>query len=182
MSKFIRLQMFIEQRKKGYSSSAPLPPPTPAARPFPEWKVGYFVKSAVSSNTEEWKITNIESSDGLMHNEDCTVTLQNAAEETRTLKGRSLRASYQFVSTGDVVEPTPEAPPAPVEVPAREDVQFLTVNIDGIREFYARKYNAEGSRVLMLDKTAYIVVETPTMIHAMIEKTGGKVVTTPQPE
>lgn len=175
MSKFIRLQMFKDQHsRKGYAASAPLPD----NKPFSQWKMGYFVKSSKTDGGEEWKITKIDSVDGAMHHENCTVMLENNAGETRSMKGASLRSGYQFVSVGDVVEePDPHA--EPVDVPAREDVQYMTVNIEGIREFYQRKHGNEGSRVLMNDKTAYICADSPADISRMIEAVGGRIVGSP---
>jgi hypothetical protein len=165
MSRFIQLQMYKDQHtgEKSYSGSAPFV----ATVPFSGWKIGYYVKSG--SGTTNWKITNIESTDGEMHNEDCTVTIQDDADEIRTLKGRSLRAGYQFVSTGDVRGVPEETVPA-----VREDCQLMSVNIEGIREYYQRKWGS-GSRVLMLDKTAYIVADSPGQIDTAIRAVGGKI-------
>jgi hypothetical protein len=162
--RMITLLMFKEQSSKNkgmanYGAAAFLPP----SLPFPQWKEGYFVKNA----TEEYKIMKIKSSDGAMHNEDCTVILVNAAEETRELKGRSLRGGYQFVSYGDVAPPT-----EPATSPVRDDCVKLFLNIGGVREFYPRK-SGEGSRILMMDKTAYIVADTSDEVAAAIVRAGG---------
>lgn len=158
---FIKLQMFIEQSKKGYGQSASFKPAQPTLG-FSKWKVGHFIKS--ESAPDEFKITKIESADGAMHNEDCTVTLESATGETRQLKGSSLRSRYQFVSFGDTINLE--------EPPPRDDVMAFYVNPLGIREFYPRK-QGEGSRILMMDKTAYIVADTAEDIAKMILRAGG---------
>lgn len=165
MSKFIRLQMFLEQSKKhkgnadyGSASFAPTPQYT-----FSQWKVGFWIKNS----TEEFKITGIKSSDGAMHNEDTTVTLESAAGEKRELKGSSVRSGYSFVSVGDV-----EMPKTEVIVQDRIDCMPMLINIAGIREFYPRK-NAEGTRILMLDKTAYVVADLFPQVETKIAKAGG---------
>jgi hypothetical protein len=169
----IMLLMFKEQSSKnkgnanygGASFAATLAP----SLPFPKWKEGYFVKNA----TEEFKIVKIKSADGAMHNEDCMVTLVNSSEETRELKGRSLRGGYTFVSYGD------ETPPNETltggifsDAPVRDDCTKLYLNIAGIREFYPRK-SGEGTRILLLDKTAYIVADTAAEVAAAIIRAGG---------
>lgn len=167
MTEFIKLQMFKDQKggKSDYGRQAFVPP----SLPFVNWKAGYFVRSKRSDSPEEWKITKIESADGAMHHEECSVTLENSARELRVVKGTSLRSGYEFSSVGDVVEPP--APPTP-DVPEREDVQFLVVNPTGIREYHVRSRGREGSRVIMSDKTVYIVLETPQQIDGLIVKAG----------
>lgn len=164
----IMLLMFKEQSSKNKGNtnygSASFGATIAPSLPFPKWKEGYFVKNA----TEEFKIVKIKSSDGAIHNEDCMVTLVNSSEETRELKGRSLRGGYTFVSYGDVTPPTE----APAEVPVRDDCTKLYLNIAGIREFYPRK-SGEGTRILMMDKTAYIVADTSTEVAAAIVRAGG---------
>ena len=176
MSKFIRLLMFKDQNsKKGRGNDyGQVALPTQVVKAFPQWKGGHFLKSARSESTEVWRIEKIESVDGAMHHEDCTVTLANQAGETRTVKGSSLRSGYQFDSPGDVPEDVVEA--AVTEAPARDDLQYMTVHIDGIREFYPRKHESEGSRVMMNDKTAYVVADTTSDINKMIVAAGGKIV------
>lgn len=159
----IRLNMFIEQHKgrsgSGFKAVGPI------AVPPKNWKVGYVLTSG--TNPEQWTIKEIVSNDGKLHREDCTVKLKNAADEIRDLKGSSLMSgSYAFFSTGDVVEePT---------VQEREDVMPFAVAIAGIREFYPRK-NGEGCRLLMHDKTAYIVLEDFRAIWKLIETAGAAV-------
>lgn len=137
---FIQLQMFAEQngRKAGSVKME-------SAVPFKQWKVGYIVRGS----QEDFTIKRIDSSDGAMHYQDCTVELENKAGETRVVKGSTLQSGYNFVSKGDVVEPPTE----------RTDVIPFGVNAAGIREFYPRK-SGEGTRILMMDKTAYIVADS----------------------
>jgi hypothetical protein len=168
MSNSIKLLLFKEQSKTkagNFSAPAYMPPRVP----FLSWKEGYIVKSTAG---EEWTIKSIQSKEGtVMKHEDCEVTLVNVAGETRTIKSKSLRSGYEYESSGDVKEP--EAP-QPVEV-VRDDCVPIIVNIEGIREFYPRKAG-EGTRVLMNDKTAYIVADAFAAVSAKYVQAGGKIV------
>jgi hypothetical protein len=130
--------------------------------PFRSWIVGYVVVASRSSNEEEWTIKDIYSSDGKMRREDCEVQLINKAGETRLLKGSTLQSGYEFRSSGDL------PPPATEE---RTDVKSLGINIEGIREFYPRSAG-EGTRLLMHDKTIYIVAEPFYYIWDLLEAAG----------
>jgi hypothetical protein len=171
---FITLQLFMDQNKRSknsYSASASMPAPTPKVG-FLEWKVGYIVKATGSG--EEFTIMDIKSKDGLMHHEDCALVLTSAEGEKRELKASSMRSGrYEFSSFGDV------APPAPAKaaaVPMRDDCMPFYVNIAGIREFYPRKMG-EGTRILMVDKTAYIIADDISAVTALIIKAGGYIAT-----
>lgn len=171
----IRLMMFKDQSKtkaSGFSGSY-TPPPLPAKYTFSQLQVGFTLKSKTPGADEEFTIRKITSSDGKPKNEDCTIDLENKAGETRTVKGSTVRSGYEFASTGDVVVEPPAVGVMPV-TPLREDCEWLGVNIAGIREFYARK-RGEGSRILMLDKTAYIVADTVEEVANKIAKAGGYV-------
>lgn len=164
----ICLQMFIEQSKsskQNYGSASFVPPNAAPQFTFSQWQEGFYVKNA----SEEFKIKKIESSDGKPKNEDCTITLENAAGESRIVKGATLRKGYEFVSIGDVQLPEPEKTAMPVMHP---DCMPFYVNVAGIREFYPRKTN-EGTRVLMMDKTAYVVADTVIEVANMVKKAGG---------
>lgn len=158
MAKFIELNMFKEQNQgKGKNNYGTVPFPAPRV-PFPQWKVGYIVKGS----TEEWTIKKIDSIDGTMHYEDCTITIVNN-DEIREVKANTLRKSYTFVSSGDQPSPLPTE---------RDDTQIMLLNIEGIREVYPRQ-NGEGSRILMMDKTAYICADDIKEITAKIKSVGG---------
>lgn len=169
---FIILQMFIEQssKNKGGNFGASAFVPAPPQFTFASWQVGFFVASSRSESGEEFKITKITAKDGKMANDDCSVTLQNAAGETREVKGSTLRSSYKFVSVGDVVIEQPKL--ETVATPMRTDCMPLHVNIAGIREFYPRK-SGEGTRIIMMDKTAYIVADPIASIELLVRKAGG---------
>jgi hypothetical protein len=146
---FAVLSMFLDQHGgKSDVAKGSLAPTIP----FRNWKVGYVVVSNRAEGGEEWTIKNIASADGLLHREDCTVDITNKAGETRNLKGSTLQAGYAFVSTGDMPAPEPEA---------RTDVKPFGVQPahGGVREFYPRS-NGEGTRIIMGDKTTYIVAES----------------------
>jgi hypothetical protein len=167
MSRFIKLMLFIEQSKGAKNSfgAASMPAPTPKV-PMAQWKVGYIIKGTTSG--EEFTIREIKSKDGAMHHEDCSVVLVGVDSETRELKSSSMRSGrYEYVSSGDA-----EPPKGPEVVTMREDCMPFIVNIAGIREFYPRK-RGEGTRVLMLDKTAYIVADEFGAMEVMIKKAGG---------
>jgi hypothetical protein len=168
---FIKVQLFIDQNKrsKGQSSygSASMPPPVPKV-PLLDWKKGYVIKSVASA--EEFTIKEIKSKDGAMHNEDCSVVLVGNDGEMREPKASSMRSGrYEFVSYGDAVPP---APPPTAEPPMRDDCMPMTVNIACIREYYPRKMG-EGTRILMADKTAYIVADECNEVTGMIIRAGG---------
>lgn len=165
MAQFIKLNMFRDQHsghgKKNLGNAAAMPAPR---IPFLQWKVGYIVEGT----SEEWKIAQIKSADGALHHEDCSVVLVNKADEVRDIKASTLRSSYKFVSTGDQPQPVPES----TGLMDRDDVQLLIMNIEGMRECHPRS-SGEGSRILMMDKTAYIVADTAVEIAVKIDKVGG---------
>lgn len=167
---FIKLQLFIDQNKRSkgsYNAQASMPAPAPKVA-FLEWKKGYIVKSVGSG--DEFTIIDIKSKDGVMHHEDCSLVLTAADGEFRELKASSMRSGrYEFVSYGDVAPP---APPPTAELPMRDDCMPMTVNIAGIREYYPRKMG-EGTRILMIDKTAYIVADEVSAVESMIVRAGG---------
>jgi hypothetical protein len=145
-AKFIKLNMYLNQRSGGKSGDVAK---STFTAPFRNWIVGYVVVASRSSNDEEWTINCILSPDGKIRREDCEVTLVNKAGETRQVKGSTLQSGYEFRSSGDL-------PPPPTE--ERSDVKPIGVNLEGIREFYPRN-RGEGTRILMHDKTTYIVAE-----------------------
>lgn len=152
---FIRLHMFVEQRKGRASGS--MSNATDSV-PFKDWRVGHIV----TGSSEDWTITQINSSDSKMHYQDCEVQLVNKAGEQRTIKGSTLQSGYKFASKGDAVdEETRGTANEPLgKYTSRTDVTPFALSTDGVREFYPRKHGAEGTRILMKDKTAYVVAET----------------------
>jgi len=164
MTTFIWLSMYIDQHSGGKGNHDNVASGT-FRIPFKDWKVGYVLVATRSANTEEeWTIQNIQSPDGKPRREDCTIRLVNKAQEVRELKGSSVQSGYEFKSTGDVeVEPS--------AVPERTDVKPLAVTVEGIREFYPRN-NGEGTRLIMHDKTVYIVLEPFKTIWGMLIEAG----------
>jgi hypothetical protein len=143
---FILLHMYLDQHSDGRGRSSGAT--ASYSPPVKKWKIGHVL--ATDNSDEEWSILKIESDDGIIHREDTSVTLKNIAGELRELKGASLYSRYKFKSPGDV------APEAPEE---RADVKEIGVSVAGIREFYPRKEGRDGSRVIMHDKTVYVVME-----------------------
>ena len=158
---FIKLSMFRDQHSRGMTNQGTAS--FSAAVPFKNWKVGYVVVTE-SNNADEWTIKKIDSPDGKCRRDDCIVNLQNAASEERTIKGSTLQSSYRLKGYGDA---------SPPEEEERSDVKPIAVNVAGIREFYERKDGRPGSRVLMLDKTAYVVVEDFNTIWAKVVTASG---------
>jgi hypothetical protein len=158
-AKFTKLHMYLDQRGGGKGKGVAQATFT---APFRNWVVGYVVVASRSSNDEEWTIRAISSADGSMRREECEVGLINKAGETRQVKGSTLQSGYEFRSTGDLPPPTQEE---------RSDVKLLGVNIEGIREFYPRNAG-EGTRILMIDKTIYIVAEPFYVIWDILEAAG----------
>lgn len=157
MTTFIELSMYIEQHQSRGGNKSD------AARgtfsiPFKNWKPGYVLIASRSSSDEEWTIKNIESTDGIPHREDCVIDLVNKAGELRQVKGSTAQSGYEFKSTGDVPMPKAEE---------RQDIKPITINATAIREFYPRNHG-EGTRVIMHDKTAYIVLESYTAVREML--------------
>lgn len=144
---FIKLSMFRNQNDRGTANHGTAS--FSAAVPFKNWKVGYIVVTENNPN-DEWTILKIESADGKCRRDECVVSLRNVAQEERTIKGSTLQSSYKLKGYGDA---------APPEEEERSDIKPIAVNVAGIREFYERKDGRPGSRVLMLDKTAYVVSE-----------------------
>lgn len=162
---FVKLQMFKDQNSRKASSPS-LTSASSSAVPFLQWKVGYVIKNKNASSSDTWVIKKITSEDGKMHYQDTVVAIENAAEEKRELKGSTLQSGYEFVSKGDVVDDVQEKPQ---EKPARDDCEVFVVNVSGIREFYPRK-RGEGTRILMQDKTAYIVADTVDEVCLAIKR------------
>jgi hypothetical protein len=157
----IRLSMFLDQNASGRSGSG-TSRSADLVIPFRLWKVGYVLRT--ETNPEEWTIKNIEAApDHTMRREDCMVTLINVAREMRVVKGATLSSSYKLVGVGDATPP---------EAEERADVKPFAVAVAGIREFYPRKHGNEGTRVIMHDKTAYIVLESFDTIWGMITVAG----------
>jgi hypothetical protein len=164
MTKFIMLQMFLAQNSRGSGSSSSSTPRLETNVPFKSWRVGYIVCG--KNNQEHFTLKEIHSTDGNLNYTDATALLVNAAGESRLVKGSTLQSGYQFVSKGDVEEET-EAPP---EKPVREDCTRMCINVADIREFYPRKRGAEGTRILMKDKTAYIVADSFDEVWLMVKQ------------
>jgi hypothetical protein len=165
MTKMIQLSMYIDQHGKGGGKHQEVASGS-FKLPFSAWALGHVViaDQRRSNNDEEWTIKAIGSSDGKMHREDCTITLVNKAAETREVKGSTLQSGYEFKSIGDAV------PPPELEQ-ARTDVKPLGVDLEGIREFYPRN-SGEGTRLLMHDKTIYIVLESFSFIWRAMQEAG----------
>lgn len=157
----VQLSMYLDQHSGGKGGHQEVAKGS-FAIPFRNWQPGYVVTASRSQNDEEWTIKNIVSADGKPHREDCVITLVNKAEETREVKGSTAQSGYEFKSTGDV------PPPAPEE---RSDVKPFGVQLEGIREWYPRA-NGEGTRIIMHDKTAYIVLESFTTIWDLMIEAG----------
>lgn len=162
MTAFVTLQMFKNQnsRKSNSYSGAKME----SSVPFLQWKPGYVVRS---KGGENFTIKEINSSDGAMRYQDCSVLLVNIAGETRLLKGATLQTGYEFVSKGDVKDEPEGNGHAPKA--KRDDCVEMDMNVAGIREFYPRK-NGDGTRLLMTDKTAYIVADKPHEVRLAIKR------------
>lgn len=161
---FARLSMFLDQH--GGKKSGNVASRAALSVPFKRWKPGYVVVSSRSNDAEEWTIKKIDSADGVPAREDCMVSLVNTATEIREVKGSTLQSSYKFHSTGDL------PPPAPEE---REDTKPIAVAPGGVREFYPRK-DGEGTRIIMNDKTTYIVSEDFKTVWARFAAVGAALV------
>lgn len=164
MTQMIKLSMYIDQRSGGKGNKSQDTVASGSFKiPFSSWLVGYVVVSSRSSTPgEEWTIKEIKSTDGKLRREDCEATLINSAAEVRLVKGSTLQSGYEFKSTGDL------PPPATNE---RTDVKEFGIDLEGIREFYPRN-NAEGTRVIMHDKTVYIVLEKFDYIWRKFKEAG----------
>jgi hypothetical protein len=158
-AKFIKLSMFLDQRGGGKGKDTAK---GTFLVPFRNWVQGYVLVASRSSNDEEWTIAEITSADGHMRREECEVRLVNKAGETRQVKGSTLQSGYEFRSSGDVVPPVTEE---------RSDVKPIGIDMEGIREFYPRNAG-EGTRIVMHDKTAYVVAEPFYYIWDRMEAAG----------
>lgn len=158
---FAKLSMFLDQHggKKNAATNAVM------TLPFKRWKVGYVVVASRTDDTEEWMIKSINSKDGIPAREDCTASLINKASEIREVKGSTLQSGYKFKSTGDQPMPTPEE---------REDTKPIAIAPSGVREFYPRK-EGEGTRIILNDKTTYIVSEDFKTVWARFASIGAHV-------
>lgn len=150
---FVELKMLAVQKTGRYSR------PVEATVPFLEWKVGYTVKSR--SNYSEWMITEIADevgNAGLNMGYSAIVSLRSPdGEEERKVKGATLQTGYQYLS-GAVGEDKPGAVWKP-----------MMVNTAEVRNFYARKDDRPGSRVMMADGTAYVVADTYDELKEMFK-------------
>jgi hypothetical protein len=154
---FIKLSMYLDQRSGGKDVAK-----STFSVPFRNWLPGYVVVTR-SSGDEEWTIAAIHSPDNKMRRENCEVQLINKAGETRLVKGSTLQSGYEFRSSGDLpVPPTDE----------RSDIKPISISVQGIREFYPRN-QGEGTRILMHDKTTYIVAESFYAIWDMLTEVLG---------
>ncbi len=159
---FAQLSMYLDQHGgKNVTVNASL------TLPFKRWKSGYVVVSSRGSDDEEWTIKRIDSADGIPAREDCTVTLINKSTEIREVKGSTLQSGYKFRSTGDLPMPEPEE---------REDTKSIAIAPSGVREFYPRKDASTGTRIIMNDKTTYIVAEDFKTVWARFAEIGSHVV------
>lgn len=165
MTKMIQLSMYLDQHGGGKSKSKEVATGS-FKLPFGTWIVGYVLiaDQRRSTNDEEWMIKSIASSDGKVHREDCTVTLVNKAAETREVKGSTLQSGYEFKSTGDL--PPPESVPE-----QRTDIKPIGIDLEGIREFYPRN-GGEGTRLLMHDKTIYIILDSFDAVWRAMQNAG----------
>lgn len=162
----IRLSMFLDQNSRTKNSTDNVASGQ-LTLPFRLWASGHVLRT--EANPEEWTIKTIEAApDHRMRREDCMVTLINVAKEMRQVRGATLQSSYKFVSTGDVAPPEPEAEAQLV----RTDVKPFAVTVHAIREFYPRKHGNEGTRLIMQDKTAYIVAEPFDTVWSMCAAAG----------
>lgn len=166
MTRFVVLNMF----PKSYSRSSFRP--RHVSKPFLEWRAGDTVGKR--GNEEHWKIASIESD---RYDEDephpgetvqsaamsyaATVHLVSAdGEEAKTLKGSTLQTSYEFVSAG--ISSTP------AEDPKMAGTKLAAFNVSLIRDFYARKDDRPGTRLLMSNGTPYIVAQSFEEVLAMV--------------
>jgi hypothetical protein len=163
MTKMIQLSMYLDQHGGGKGKGQEVASGS-FKIPFASWVEGYVViaDQRRSQSDEEWTIKTIASTDGKMHREETTVTLVNKAAEVREVKGSTLSSSYEFKSTGDVPPTMPDQ---------RADVKPLAIDLEGVREFYPRN-NAEGTRLLMHDKTVYIVLEPFASLWQAMQEAG----------
>lgn len=160
MTKFITLHMLLEQsggKSKNYNS-----PRMVEAPPFLNWKIGYRVKPR--SQDETFTIHEIEDADKMAY--AATVTLKNVAGEERKIKGSTLQSGYAFVDHGDVRAPEVQGS-GDFGVPTKG----LTVQVSCIRDFYPRKNEMPGTRVILTSGTAYAVADSYARIAAAVEAT-----------
>jgi len=151
MTKFITLDMFLEQNKRKSTATHRM-----EEVPFLEWKVGYTI--AAKGSGSQWKITNM-STPKMTYQSSATLTGMD--EEQRILKGSTLQSGYTFVSKGDAVEEEDNVPPA--------NTKKLTMNVDHIRNFYDRKHGEPGGRIVISDRVSYIVVQNHAAISSLIK-------------
>lgn len=136
--------------------------------PFLSWKVGHKVKSN-GSDPIIWRIEKIADAQGNAIESMtyfATVHLRdddNSNESTnwKTLKGSTLQTSYSIVQQGeddganDAIVPTVSTKP-------------LTIAVESIRNFYPRKGNKPGTRVILKSGVAYVVLEDHDAVLAKI--------------
>jgi hypothetical protein len=123
---------------------------------FLDWEVGFLVKP--KNNSATFQITSTGSG-GARLTYQSQVSLVNIEdpEETRSLRGSTLQTGYEFVSRGDVTDPT-----------AKKTTKPMTIATDTIRTFSPRKHSAPGSRIVLKDGTSYAVVEDHDELLARI--------------
>jgi hypothetical protein len=146
MTAFNTLDMIIGQGKKP-SSSSTLDVPS-----FLDYKIGYRVKSK-NGGGNPFTIMAMDT-DRMTYGS--FVTVKDEADEERKLKGATLQSGYTFYDHGDIRDPQGGA------------IKTITINVDDIREFYPRKGNAPGTRIILKDKTTYIVANSDVDVRARI--------------
>lgn len=169
--KFIEVHMFKDQKGAGRASAAPATATLTQAIAFLQWKEKYIVRRKSGADATEYTIVKIDSPDGKMAYNGCTVTLKSAADETVELKGSTLQSGYAFVSKGDAEKDGLVEAPAkkPGKFDGREDLQPMSIALDGIREFHPRTKGRDGTRIIMKDKTIYVVQEHYDEVKSQIK-------------
>lgn len=163
MAKFVTLSMILDTRLEPNMDEH-----TGAGEtlPFLSWTIGHKVVSN-GGDDHVWKIVKMLDANG---NDVATMTyflsvvLENERGETKTIRGATLQTGYSITGLGEddgVGDPAPTPPPVPTKP--------VTFAVDQIRNFYPRKGDKPGTRVILKSGTAYVVSESHGEVLAKVE-------------
>lgn len=152
MTKFITLNMYLVQNARKDSG-----PSIETTAPFLEWKEGFKVRG--KNGGETWTIKAIK--DGTMSYKTRIQLVSENEEEVKELSGSTLQSGYVFVSGDSATQKKLTTRP-------------MTLEVESISRFYARKAGRPGTRIIFKDKVAYIFDNPFEEVNALVVGTGAQ--------
>lgn len=162
MSKFVTLSMILDTRMEPgmdeHSGADELP--------FLSWKVGHKVQSN-GSDQRVWKIAGIFTAgsiatDSMSYSHKVQLQVDGDPAEEKFVGGATLQQGYHIVQQGEDDGVNEVVVPA---IPTKP----ITISVDQVRNFYPRKNDKPGTRVVLKSGTAYVVLEDHAAVLTAIE-------------